>query len=252
MWTAIGQSAGLDWMEKRPVLLAVEAMGTLMRGQMISLSATRAHIQSDDPFLLCNKVRASVRFRFADTVYALSGMAVSNEEDGSIRLDFDDVTRQDMALLRSLGVYCPDRAAFPALTPAAPVLRKRSREEQRQVLHMSPPGGVERRVEARLDLETGATFHPVDHFMDLHCTLLEISLSGCRLFAETPFNLPPIPRAEVEFVGLGHPFRLAAEVKIKEEEHLVGLRFLPMSERCRERLIDLTGELREKTPAFSC
>jgi hypothetical protein len=245
LWTKRGQSAGFEWRDERPVLVAVEALGTVIRGQMIQLSATSALIMPDDPCLLCNKVRSNVRFRSDDIVYFLSGKAISSDCDESIILDFDDVTRKDMAMLRSLGVIQNSASHTPAPPPPARV--KRGKCEQRRVLHIPPPDGQERRIQTRHELETAATLVVLERGLVMKCTLLEVSLSGCRLFSDPPFSLPPDARVEVEFTGLGQPFRLAAEIKVKKEEHLLGLAFLPMSCRCQQRLQELTGELAEKT-----
>jgi hypothetical protein len=246
LWTKRGLLAGMDW-DERPVLITLEAQGTVMRGQVRSLTVTSAQIISDGPCLLCNKVRANVRFRAEDIIYSLSGMAISSECDESIILYFDDVTRQDMAMLRSLGVKA---SAAPhqrqVQVPPPSVGRKRSKAEQRVVLHHPPPGGIERRVLPRYELETVATLVILDKGLALKTTVLEVSQSGCRLFSDTPFNLPLDARVEVEFVGLGQPFRLAAEIRLKKDEHLLGLSFAPMSCRCKDRLLEMIGELAEK------
>jgi hypothetical protein len=247
LWTKKGQSSSFGWKSERPVLVAVEALGAVIHGQMIQLNATSARIMLDEPCLLCNKVRTNVRFRSEDMVYFLSGKAMSSECDESITLEFDDVTRKDMAMLRALGIASAAHRTPEEHKPSAPpVKRKRTKEEQRRVLYLPPPNGIERRMDRRHELEVNANLMIVDKGITLRCTLLEVSVSGCRLFSEAPFNLPPDVRVEVDFIGLGHPFRLAAELKLKEDQHLVGLRFAPMSCRCNERLLELVGDLVER------
>jgi hypothetical protein len=238
--------AGSIW-DERPVLISLEAKGTFMRGQMRALTSTSAQIVADDPCLLHNAVRADVRFRYEDTIYSLSGMAITNECDEIITLQFDLVTRQNMAMLRSLGVTPPEPHHRPVPSPSGP--RKRTKAEQRVVLHSPPPEGIERRVQPRYEFETVATLVVLDNGSALTTTLLEISLSGCRLFSETPFNLPAESRVEVRFLGQGLPFRLAGEAKLKRDEHLLGVFFSAMSSRCKERLRELIHELAERKAA---
>jgi len=233
----------MKWMSDRPILITVETLGAVLKGQMLSMSPTSAILKPDEPLLLYNKVRTSVRFRFADILYSLSGTAVSSEEDESFFFDFDDVTRKDMAMLRALGI-ASEQVCEPEAS-VRPVRRKRTRDEQRHVLHQGPPGGVERRRDPRMELEAQARLLVVEAGVMMNCTLLEISASGCRLYSEKPFQLQQDAHVEVEFVGLGYPFRLAAEVRLKGEEHVVGMRFTAMSTRCSERLKDLMDDLKE-------
>ena len=121
--------------------------------------------------------------------------------------------------------------------------RKRTKEEQRRVRREHPPGGIERRIETRHELESACTLTVLEMGSAWKCRTLEISLSGCRLFSETPFEVLAESRVEVEFVGKGQPFRLAASAKIKGDEHLLGMHFMPMSQRCKDRLLELIGEL---------
>jgi c-di-GMP-binding flagellar brake protein YcgR len=253
LWPGECGSAGALWNLERPVLISIESLGTLARGQMLEMSPERARVQPDDPLFLFKKVRTNVRFRFADVVYSLNGTAITCDTDNCFDFDFDEVTRRDMAMLRALGIAAHDQEeelTADLVRHMLPVRRKRSKSEQRIVLNEAPPGGVERRQNRREELETQATLLVIDRGHNWRCTLLEISASGCRLFSDKPFDLEQNMRVEVEFIGLGIPFRLAAEIKLKEEEHLVGLHFTNMSIRCRQRLIELMGDLIEKNRGY--
>jgi hypothetical protein len=178
-------------------------------------------------------------------------MIVSNDCDEGITLFFDDVTRKDMVMLRTFGVTNTPVEAPAPLPEEPPVKPKRTKAEQRNVRHEPPPGGMERRIQPRHELEAACTLTILDKGYVWKCSLLEISLSGCRLFSDTPFNISANTRVEVDFVGKGNPFRLAADVIVKDDEHLIGLHFVAMSSRCKDRLAELTSELAEKS-AVSC
>ena len=236
---------GMEWMSEHPVLITIESVGAVVRGQLLSMNTTRAVLVPDEPLFLCNKTRTVVRFRYSNTVYTLGGMAISSDEDASFLFAFDEVTRRQIALFKALGIDT-SQVKLPDGTLAAVkqyVRPKRSPEQQREIMHMAPPGGVERRSSPRHPLEASARMLVISREMMLRCTILEISLSGCRLYSESPFRLDEGDIVEVEFVGKGYPFRLAAEVRLKEEEHLAGLLFTSMSCRCQQRLEELISEL---------
>lgn len=253
LWPDKEKSPGVVW-DDRPVLILFDALGSAMRGQVLDLSPTRAHIRPDDPFLLCNKTAANLKFRYADIVYSMTGTAVAGCSGTSFHLDFDEITRKDMALLRALGIAAAaEKQMAAAAAHAAAQAQKRcgprSRAEQRKVLHLPPPHGVERRMNPRLEMETTVQLTILETGKKLVSTMLDISMSGCRLYSDIPFHLIDHSRAEVEFIAHGHPFRLAAEIRVKEEEHLLGLRFLNMSCRFQDRLYELMGELAEMIAA---
>jgi hypothetical protein len=120
---------------------------------------------------------------------------------------------------------------------------KRSKEAQRKVLHQGPPKGRERRVRARHEIEATASVVILNQGRILKCLVLEMSLSGCRLFGESPIHLEQNTPVEVEFTGRGYPLRLRAKVKLKSDEHVIGLEFTYATERVSESLNDLIGEL---------
>jgi hypothetical protein len=252
LWPEKSGAMDMEWKSERPVLIAIESLGTRVLGKMLEMSPTRAQVLPDVPLLLFNKTRANVSFRVAEIAYSLSGVAITSECDESFLFEFDEVTRSDTVLQRSLGVTAAHLYEFDDGPPLALSLdkRKRTSAEQRYVLDQPPPDGVERRVDRRQELETHASLLVLQRRQILKCTLIEVSASGCRLYSEVPFHLGKDARVEVEFVGLGQPFRLAAEIKPKDEEHLVGLRFTYMSSRCKERLLELLGDLAEMNARF--
>jgi hypothetical protein len=222
----------------RPVLVVVETLGTTLRGQMLNLTESDARVLPNEPFLMCSNVRVTTRFRSNDVVYSLSGLTLACDTDGSFGVVFDQITRQRMTAIHG-GAKEDEQATAPR--PEAP--RKRSKADQRRVLHSGPPGGIERRVHKRHELEVAATLVVVDMGQIYKCTLLEVSLSGCRLFNENPIHLAQNTQVEVEFCGRGYPLRLGGEVRVKSDEHVIGLEFSKASMRTRERLGELISEL---------
>lgn len=238
IWTNDDSSSEPD-NNDRPVLVVVETLGATLRGKMLNLTQTNARILPSESFLMCSNVRVTVRFRSNDVIYSLSGLTVSCDVDDSFGVSFDQITRQKMT-----AIYGGVNTVEQTLPPSPETPRKRTKAEQRRVLHQDPPGGVERRVHTRHEMEVAATLVVVDKGLVFKCTLLEVSLSGCRLFHETPLKMNQNTQVEVEFCGRGFPLRLGAAVKVKSDEHLIGLEFNKASMRTQERLSELIAELK--------
>lgn len=225
----------------RPILIVLEALGVVLHGQMLDLRPTYARVLPREPFLMCGNVRVRVRFRFKDVVYSLSGRSFPSDREVGFGIEVNSVTRQNILIYAG-----PEEGSLPAiLTDGFEGKTKRSKEAQRKVLHQPPPGGKERRMCTRHDLEAMASLVVIDRGRMLKCLVLEVSLSGCRLFGESPINLDQDTPVEVEFTGRGYPLRLRAIVKPKSDEHVIGVEFTQASERVIESLNDLIAELEE-------
>jgi len=243
-WTSLEALSTSRDEDERPVLVAVERLGAMLRGQILSISTTHAEILPDDACHLFSKVNAQARFRCGETVHILNGTAISCESRRTIVMEFDKATRTNLATLRTVGMTPVTEDPCGCAKPKS--RGKRPKADQKKVLHLPPPGGVERRIDPRFELESDAALYLLDTGHVIHCALLEISRSGCRLFSETPFELDADERVEVEFIGNGIPYRIAAMIRPKIDEHLTGLQFTDLTPRRRVQLDDLVGELRDK------
>ncbi len=78
--------------------------------------------------------------------------------------------------------------------------------------------------------------------------ILNLSLGGCCLRTQERFNVGIYVRVEAEFFLRGLPFRLAGVTQAILDKHTVGIRFLDMSERKREHLLELIAEMEQDEP----
>jgi hypothetical protein len=242
LWTDESSPLALAETPDRPVLIVLEALGVVLHGQMLELSPTFARVLPQEPFLMCGDVRVRLRFRFKDVVYSLLGRTQGGDRQAGFGVDVTSVSRQDVAISAgavetSLPAGLTDNFEDNENKP------KRSKEAQRKVLHQGAPNGRERRMCTRHEIEAMASLVVLDQGRILKCLVLELSLSGCRLFGESPIHLEQDTPVEVEFTGRGYPLRLRACVKIKSDEYVIGLEFTYASERVIESLNDLIGEL---------
>jgi hypothetical protein len=246
-WTPEANASGPDSSD-RPVLIGLDRLGAMLRGQILSISSTHAEIMPDEICHLFRKVDANIRFHIGDTAFSLTGLAVSCEPRRTIVLQFDKATRVNMSMLRKLGMGPAAAASTTAENLPAQVASgsiKRTKQEQRTVLHLPPPGGIERRIEPRFNLDVRATLYLRESDEVIPCSLLEVSRSGCRLFSDIPFGLQSNTHVEVAFHGNGEFHRLGALIRPKLDEHLTGLSFVDLNSRHQGRLNDLVGELQE-------
>ena len=104
---------------------------------------------------------------------------------------------------------------------------------------------VRRRKEPRLPVDTGAVIRLLDIAVKLEGRIVDVSMGGCRIRTSRPFPLGVFRRVETEFRIDGLPFRLAGVTQAIYDRFNVGIRFLNVSERMREQLGQLIGEINE-------
>jgi PilZ domain len=103
----------------------------------------------------------------------------------------------------------------------------------------------DRRVQARYKVDEAATLSLVNSGSRMHSRILDLSLSGCRLHTHERFPLGIYTRVEAEFRVAGIPFRLGGVVQTIHGKHEIGVRFLDVSERKRQQVMELIEEIAE-------
>jgi hypothetical protein len=250
-WLVTNANAALARMARRPVLVAIDELEMTMPGQVLDLSMTHATVQPAGVFYLCKSVYVECAFRYGEMLYSLSGTADPSTPDKSFRMEFDTVARKAMAelgvQLRDAGLIDSERAE-KAKELTRPLEAERQERESwsfnpRKVRHDGPPGGVERRAHSRYDVETEVRLTLVEEGRRVECTMIDLSMSGCRLYFSRAESLELGAQVEVQFIGDGLPLRLAAVVQVVMHLQSAGLRFVNVPERMKERLEDLIQEI---------
>ncbi len=80
--------------------------------------------------------------------------------------------------------------------------------------------------------------------------ILDLSLSGCRIRTDERFPVGIYTRVETEFHLQGLPFRLGGVIQAIHNRNTVGIRFLDLSERKREQVLDLIDEMEQMRAAL--
>ena len=101
-----------------------------------------------------------------------------------------------------------------------------------------------RRVETRQEVDTRVVIRLVHLAADVPGRILDISMGGCHICTDRRFPVGIFRRVETEFRIEGLPFRLAGVTQAIYDPSNVGIRFLDMSERKREQLLQLIKEIK--------
>ncbi len=79
--------------------------------------------------------------------------------------------------------------------------------------------------------------------------IADLSLSGCCIRTIERFPVGIYTRVETEFRLEGLPFRLGGVIQAIYDRNKVGIRFLDLSERKRQQVTDLIGEIEQMQAA---
>jgi hypothetical protein len=107
------------------------------------------------------------------------------------------------------------------------------------------PAGRERRQQSRHEVDTTATILLVNVGSTLKGRILDLSITGCRIRTDEHFPVGIYTRVETEFRLEGLPFRLGGVTQSIHDRNNVGIRFLDMSERKREQVLELIDEIEQ-------
>jgi c-di-GMP-binding flagellar brake protein YcgR len=103
----------------------------------------------------------------------------------------------------------------------------------------------ERRSALRLPVDEDSVFVIVGYSAPQQARLLDLSLEGCRLRAQATVAVRAGQPIEVFFRLNGVPFRMGGVVQAIHDRNTVGIRFLDLSDRKRQQLLDLIGEIQQ-------
>jgi hypothetical protein len=104
----------------------------------------------------------------------------------------------------------------------------------------------ERRGHPRQAVDLTAAIYLIKSVSKVNGHLLDLSLSGCRIRTDARILVDLYTRIEAGFYHLGMPFRVAGVIQAIHGRDEVGIRFMDMSERNREKLRGLMEELKEQ------
>jgi PilZ domain-containing protein len=107
------------------------------------------------------------------------------------------------------------------------------------------PAGRERRQQSRHEVSSSATIFLANDGTTLRGHILDLSVTGCRIRTEERFPTGIYTRVETEFRLEGLPLRLGGVIQSIYDRNTVGIRFLDLSDREREKVLGLIGEIKQ-------
>jgi hypothetical protein len=105
----------------------------------------------------------------------------------------------------------------------------------------------ERRTGARRAVDTSAMIHLIKVGSKIRGHILDLSPGGCRIRTTDRFPLGIYTRVETEFRLQGQTVLVGGVVQAVYERDQIGIRFLDVSQRKRDQLVELIEELGEAT-----
>jgi c-di-GMP-binding flagellar brake protein YcgR len=102
-----------------------------------------------------------------------------------------------------------------------------------------------RRQSTRHELDDSAEIRLINVGSILKGRILDLSLGGCRIRTAERFPVGIYTRVETEFYLQGLPFRLGGVIQVIHDRNTVGIRFLDLSERKRQQVLELIDEISE-------
>ena len=105
--------------------------------------------------------------------------------------------------------------------------------------------GRERRQQSRHEVSPLVTILLVNAGSKLQGHILDLSVTGSRVRTDENFTAGIYTRVETEFQLEGLPLRLGGVIQSIYDRNTVGIRFLDLSEREREQVLGLIGEIEQ-------
>ncbi|MGD0345359.1 MAG: PilZ domain-containing protein [Terracidiphilus sp.] len=175
-------------------------------------------------------------------------------------------------LIREQGVPAPDLPEIPEMVEAKTAALEvvKAIAPQNAARSIEPPAETEEaeisaeieppvRQPATLRDRRGQTRHEVHHFATIILVktgsalpgrILDLSLSGCRIGTDERFPAGIYARVETEFYLQGLAFRLEGVIQAVHDRDTVGIRFLDLTNRKRQQLVELIGEVEQEGAAM--
>jgi hypothetical protein len=133
--------------------------------------------------------------------------------------------------------------------PREPATSAATTETELQTAHLST--ARDRRKSLRHEVDTSATIFLVNVGSTLRGRIEDLSVSGCRIRTDERFPVGIYTRVETEFRMEGLPFRLGGVIQAIHDRNTVGIRFLDLSPRKQEQVVELIDEIDQMHAAQS-
>lgn len=257
MKQAAKQAAGMQQEQRRFFRFAVQGEAMLflldeeksIRCRIDDLSLGGCRLRKEDDFAACVGTRLEVAFRLSGSAFRFAGALAWSQKNRVLGIQFQNMNaRRREELAEILGGM---REELDARERARQVV---ARLHAAQAGNGSQPAAQhkrERRIEKRHTVDARASIHLLSLHARLTGTIIDVSMSGCRIRTFEHFPVGAYRRVEVEFAVDGLPLLLAGVTQVIHNKWTVGVRFVELTARKRDQLKMVIEEIHERNAAAS-
>jgi c-di-GMP-binding flagellar brake protein YcgR len=229
--------------------------GAPHEARLVDLSQEGCRLRVNEPVAARALLPVEVFFKIKGISFRLRGILQWTDGQNLLGIRFVNVIPQRMVELAN--VICTMGEAAEARAEAVNLLvAKQVATHPLAQLEAGPPSarkpvGRERRQQSRHEVDTTATILLVNVGSTLRGRILDLSLTGCRIRTDERFPVGIYTRVETEFRLEGIPFRLGGVIQAIHDRNTVGIRFLDLSDRKREQVLELIDEIEQMRAAHA-
>lgn len=221
--------------------------GAPLQARLVDLSQEGCRIRTMEPVTARSRLPVEVFFKVNGISFRFRGVLQWTDGHNLLGIRFVNVVPQRMVELAN--VICAMEETSEARSEGVNLLVAEHLATQPLAqpdpVPQSPrkPVGRERRQQSRHEVDTTATILLVNVGSTLRGRILDLSLTGCRIRTDEHFPVGIYTRVETEFRYQGLPFRLGGVIQAIHDRNTVGIRFLDLSQRKREQVLELISEI---------
>jgi hypothetical protein len=228
--------------------------GMSLAGRMVDLNLEGCCVHTREQLAaIPARQLTEVSFKVKGLPFCFGGVVKWTDDRDFVDVHFVDVTeRRRNELAEALGEMEADLAKrtenasqLPAAVKAAPARQDSLAQEKPRNQGTKAAAPRERRKQVRLKVDNTAEICFVKTGSAIRGRIQDLSLDGCCIRADERFIVGIHTRVETEFSLRGLPFRMSGVIQAVHDRNTVGIRFLDVSERKREQVSELIGELQK-------
>lgn len=199
--------------------------------RMIDISLGGCGLRREAEFAAQPGMSVEVAFRLPNAVFRFAGLLAWSAKNGLFGIQFQRMKSERRKELAALLDELQNEVRQKAASPVSGFS-----EEKAEAYAAMRARHRERRSDRRYSADLSATIYLLAFGVSMPGRMVNVSMSGCRIRLEEPFFAAVPLRVEVKFRQRGIPLHLPGIVKVLHDPHSVGIRFVEITERKRERL----------------
>jgi c-di-GMP-binding flagellar brake protein YcgR len=231
--------------------------GSQVTCRISELSQDGCRMRTKDPFWAGIRVRVETSFKVNGIAFRFLGVTQWTDDKYVVGVQFLSVTDRRRAELQEMLVEVEAKNKAKAELEAAQKLaeeeeaaRKQAEEEAAALQALEevvpkPPKSENVRQSERHAIDGRAEIHFINLGSSVHGRIVDLSLGGCGIRTDDPFPVGIYTRVEIAFHCEGLIFRLIGVIVDVHDPTFVGVRFLDVSLRKRQQLMQLIEEIKE-------